>query len=292
VNTADAAAPAMQITVAIALHASSRWVDTIVANVRALPPLVTEVIVSDRSCVDDAARQVRARLADDPRVRVIAEASGWGWERHYQWLIEQARGEFFMWMPHDDYFPSDWVPCLAETLQAHPHAWLAFGRIELVEIDGRTPTALPDMNVYAPGPVTTRQAVDALIAARMGVPFRGLCRRQPILDAGIRMRAWRWYRGADQLWNLAVAVRGGMVHDPRTTTRKRMFAESLSAGFRTPAWGRTWHGLRQIPLGGTAHARLRLRLVAATARFLLEYGEGRWRYLVWGVGRLAERLRG
>lgn len=58
-------------------HGAHRSVDTgkrtYVANVRALPPLVTEVILSDRSCVDDAARQLRERLADDPRVRVLAE---------------------------------------------------------------------------------------------------------------------------------------------------------------------------------------------------------------------------
>lgn len=217
------------VTVAVPLHRSARWVEPVVDNVRALPPDVTEVVVSDRTCVDDAAAVLRERLADDPRVHVVAEPRGIGWEDHYQLLAEEAAGELFMWMPHDDRFDASWTSTLAAALEARPEAWLAFGHVACVEVDGVTPSG--DWPHPPPGVVAGWGALRMVLQGEMGMPFRGLWRREAVLDAGVRLAPRPDFHGVDVLWVFEVALRSALVYDERTETHKRFYPDSTFASW-------------------------------------------------------------
>lgn len=220
------------ITVAVPLHCSRRWVTNVVANVRALPSMVTEIIVSDRTCLDDAAEQIRDCLADDPRVVVLAEPSGLGWEEHFQQLLELGTGDLFMWMPHDDVFDPSWVPILAEALDAHPRAWLAYGRLEGIYDDDLTPSRWQPLP-RSTGEVSGWAALQMMLDGQMAVPFRGVFRRREVVAAGLRMETATTFVGSDMLWVLAVALRSAIVYDDRTMTRKRFHPTSTSASWRS-----------------------------------------------------------
>lgn len=220
------------VTVAIPLHGSARWVDNIAANVRALPPMVTEILISDQTCTDDAAHRLQALLADDPRVTIHAEAAGLGFAAHYQQLLEKATADLFMWMPHDDIFDPAWVPTLAAALERHPNAWLAFGRMLDVEADGVTPADQPPFP-GRPGIVQRRAAIRLMVSGWLGRPFRGLCRRRQVLAAGIRMDPATSLVAVDKEWVFAVAMHGPLVYDPQAITWKRRYSNSTSS---TPQW--------------------------------------------------------
>lgn len=219
------------VTVAIPLHNSLVWIDNVVANVRALPPMVTEIIISDQTCLDDAAEQIAAQLADDPRVVVLAEDAGLGFVDHYHLLLEKGRGELFMWMPHDDIFDPQWVPTLAKALEAYPNAWLAFGRLRSVEIDGVTPTGRGERMhmVVAPGEIEGWAALEFMLRGWMGYPFRGLFRRELVLAAGVLMEPDSAIVGVDKEWVFAVALHSALVYDDRAVTWKRRYAGSTAA---------------------------------------------------------------
>jgi len=282
------------VTVAIPLHGSRRWVDDVVANVRALPPSVTEIVLSDRTCVDDAADVLSDLLADDRRVTVVAEPTNLGWEDHFQLLVEEAQGDLFMWMPHDDAFPSSWVPTLAGALEAHPEAWLAFGAIDCVEEDGVTPAgAWPPAK---PGVIQGWEAVRMMLHGEMGVPFRGVFRRKQVLDASVRLSPSADFHGVDMLWVFTVALESALVHDPSTVTTKRFYPTSACA-----TWGAEQPGAHELEtlarlrshgprgaMGAAMRARTRLSWVKARLRPLLGPA---WRKLRRTVGgRDAQRL--
>ncbi|TDT15602.1 glycosyl transferase family 2 [Ilumatobacter fluminis] len=221
------------VSVAIPLHASAPWVDNIVGNIRRLPDLVTEIVVSDRTVVDDAADQLRRLLADDHRVVVRSEALDLGWPEHFQLLMEEATGDRFMWMPHDDIFEPSWIPVLDAALDRHPEAWIAFGRIEPVEADGVSPGPRPPYHPR-PGPISPARAAHLGIRG-MGVAFRGLVRRREVIAAGVRVDNPAGDLddpAVDIAWVLAVALRSGLVFDDRTATRKRYYGSSTSAQWR------------------------------------------------------------
>lgn len=221
------------VSVAIPLHASAPWVDNVVRNVRTLPDMVTEVLISDRTCRDDAASRIRERLSDDGRVRVVAEPRDLGWATHCQLLIEETRGELMMLMPHDDGFDASWVPVLRQALADHPQALLAYGRIEMVQPDGSTPDRFWAPHPRRPGLITGWDAVGMMVHGQLGVAFRGLLRRREVLAHGIRLPRPCAFRdespGVDQLWALAMALRGALVFDDRTVTHKRRHPASLTA---------------------------------------------------------------
>lgn len=237
------------VTVAIPLHASAPWVDNVEACVRALPPAVTEIIVSDQTSLDDAAERLSALLADDPRVTVVAGTTGIGWEDHHQLLAEQATGDLFMWMPHDDRFEPTWVPTLIDALHAHPEAWLAFGRMVCVEVDGTTPAGTwpPPLPT---GVIRGRALLDLMVRGELGIPVRGLFRRPEVLAAGIRLTPATTYLGSDLVWVLAVGLRSALVYDDSTVTWKRVFAGSASGSWPPQARERRQAALRTLHAHG------------------------------------------
>jgi hypothetical protein len=220
------------ITVAIPMHGSARWIDNIVSNVRALPPMVTEVLISDQTCIDDAADLVRELLIGDPRVTVRAEAAGLGFAEHYQQLLETAEGDLFMWMPHDDIFDPGWIPTLSAALAAHPKAWLAFGQLRHVGIDGVTPNQSQPYPIPH-GIISPWTTIRLMVSARLHIPFRGLFRRQKVLSANIHMDPNTSVVAIDKEWVLTVALHAPLVYDDRTFTLKRYHEDSTH---KTPLW--------------------------------------------------------
>ena len=224
-----------RVTVAIPLHRSARWIDVVTENVRRLPTQVDEILVSDQTCVDDAVDQLRTRIGTDRRVVIRAEDTGIGWQDHYQQLLEQAAGDLFMWMPHDDRFEPGWVPTLAAALDAHPGTWLSFGHMACVEADGSTSAgAWP----HPPsGPITAWGVLRMQLQGEMGLAVRGLFRRREVLSAGIRVTPDPSYPPSDMPWAFAVGLEGGFVHDDRATTWKRFYPASTHARWGDPPPG-------------------------------------------------------
>ena len=280
------------VTVAIPLHGSAQWVDNVVLNVRALPPMVTEVIVSDQTCIDDAAAQIAIRLADDPRVTIRAQAVGLGFAEHYHQLLDSASGELFMWMPHDDIFDPGWVPTLVAALVAHPQSWLAFGQLQFIEKDGITPIQITPLPVR-PGVIPPLTTVRLMMGNWMGYPFRGLFRRQKVLAANIRMDPDTSLVAIDQEWVLSVALHAPLVYDDRAITWKRLYKGSTHT---TSLWQIQHRGNAQQAAarllrlyGPTGIAGVGMRafvvVVATVHRLRATYGKH------WFVGRWLKYLR-
>lgn len=284
------------ITVAIPLHASARWIDNVVANVRALPPMVSEIIISDQTCLDDAANRIRARLADDRRVHVRAAPAGLSFVEHYHQLLESARGDLFMWMPHDDLFDPDWVPRLAAALAANPQAWLAFGG--LIWIDADDDATIPSQRPFPkPRIVSRNNAVRMFLAAQTWVAFRGLMRREAIIRAGLRMDPAESLVEVDLEWVLAIALRSKLVRDDGVLTWKRRYPGSASTTLEWHSQRRASNvraGLRMLSLHGpggleglvlratvyavggamAVRAQVARRLPPAAKRWLRQLGSG------------------
>jgi hypothetical protein len=286
------------ITVAIPLHGSAPWVDNVVDNVRALPPMVTEVIISDQTCIDDAAAQIAIRLADDPRVTVRAQAAGLGFTEHYHQLLETASGDLFMWMPHDDIFDPGWVPTLAGALAAHPQAWLAFGQLRCVKSDGKTPIQTVPLPVR-PGLISPLSTVRLMMGVWMGYPFRGLFRRKNVLAANIRMDPATSLVAVDQEWVFSVALHAPLVYDDRTVTWKRLYEGST---VWTPRWQSQRRGneqqaavrlLRLYGPTGIAGVGMRAYVVVVATVHRLRAAIGKHRYLRGSLKyfRLPKRFR-
>ncbi len=95
-----------------------------------------EVVVGDDLSTDDTLEIARRR--DDPRVRVLAFDSNAGMAGNWNRCIARARGKYVALVAQDDLVAPQWGERLAQLLESHPEADLAFGRREFSIADERS----------------------------------------------------------------------------------------------------------------------------------------------------------
>ena len=61
-----------------------------------------EILVADNASTDRSVEIAEARCRADERVRLIRAEENRGAAWNFNRLVEQAKGEFFWWLPHDD----------------------------------------------------------------------------------------------------------------------------------------------------------------------------------------------
>jgi glycosyltransferase involved in cell wall biosynthesis len=183
------------------------------------------VLISDDASTDRTGAMCERLAAIDGRVRVIRQPRRLGWVGNSNFLLDaaQGEGEYAFFAFHDDPVQPTYVERLAEALDRHPHAALAFsdilsrGAVErYVELDG----------------VSDRQERVRRVLRMRGpwwIPNRGLFR----LDAaraveGMRRHLAGEYK-ADWPWLVALAMRGAFVRVPEPLVHKVWRDESLSA---------------------------------------------------------------
>jgi glycosyltransferase involved in cell wall biosynthesis len=78
-----------------------------------------EVLISDDASPDPDVQDVLRDLAGtDPRVRVARQSRNLGHAANYQWVLNAAAGEYFMWLSDDDWIDPGYVEgCLAALAQ-------------------------------------------------------------------------------------------------------------------------------------------------------------------------------
>ena len=227
-----------RVSVLIPLHRSARWVDVVSANIAALPDDV-EVILSDRSRLDDGWDVLAARHGRDPRVRLLSGHDDPGWVAHYNALLVAGRAEYGVFLPQDDDFPAGYVPSLASALDRSRSSLLAFGDLVPVDVDRRAlewtfAPPPPSLNARSPGAAQAAWLATAWHDG-LGIPFRGVFRRAEVVRRRLLVRRAVRRTYEDMHWVLALAACGGLVHVPGCTSFKRYYAGSAHAGWSR--WG-------------------------------------------------------
>lgn len=68
-----------------------------------------ELVISDNASTDDTKAICEMYALKDPRIKYWRTASNKGASMNFQFVLEQAKGEFFMWAAADDRWDCDWV---------------------------------------------------------------------------------------------------------------------------------------------------------------------------------------
>jgi glycosyltransferase involved in cell wall biosynthesis len=90
-----------------------------------------ELIISDNGSTDRTADIARQYEAKDRRVRYVHHPQNRGSTFNHNFVVEQARGEFFKWVSDDDLYAPDLLQRCIDALDSRPeivlaHAWTAF----------------------------------------------------------------------------------------------------------------------------------------------------------------------
>lgn len=202
-----------RLTIAIPLYRSARFLEGIVANLEVVVRLGdVEVLVSDRHGEDDTLERLRERYGGDPRFRFFAAADRIDWVAHYAWLLEQGRGRYFAWMPHDDRFPAGYYGGLCDHLDGEPATLLAFGPMTCEDESGREIEPMRALREAPPwdrgdGEWRRRDAC-RMLRGPAWVAFHGVFRREAVQASGVRLAPTLHNEGADTVWVFGLALRG------------------------------------------------------------------------------------
>jgi glycosyltransferase involved in cell wall biosynthesis len=243
-----------------------------------------EVLISDDASPGGEVEEAGRRLAgEDSRVRFVRQPENLGHARNYQWVLENARGELFMWLADDDWLDERYVErCVAEL----DGAALVCGQA-LYYGDGRHAVDERPLNLVAARPGARLLAYFAQVNVN-GALF-GVARRGDLLDIGFPDEP-----GGDWLLVGELAARGPVrtlrdVHIHRSSTGLGSDDESLARSFGLDGFLARHHHLavaasvaRMVSRHAPAAAPLCAALVAA--RF-----EGAKALRAAGLGGLEER---
>jgi glycosyltransferase involved in cell wall biosynthesis len=90
-----------------------------------------ELIISDNASTDCTEEICRRYLTLDSRIRYFRQPANLGAAENHNFVVQQARGEYFKWASHDDLYDRNLLLRCIEALDAKPevvlsHAWQAF----------------------------------------------------------------------------------------------------------------------------------------------------------------------
>jgi glycosyltransferase involved in cell wall biosynthesis len=116
---------------------------------RALASLVSqsysdiEIIISDNNSTDDTFRICSDIAETDSRIRVHRHLQNIGATNNFQYVLDSAEGEYFMWAAHDDLWHPEFIEKLVESLDKDSNCVVAFCGFEHVDTGGETICTYP-----------------------------------------------------------------------------------------------------------------------------------------------------
>ena len=79
-----------------------------------------ELIISDNASTDATEALCRRYAAGDARIRYVRQSDNIGAANNFAFVLEQARGAWFMWAACDDVRSPDFIEVNLAFLEAHP----------------------------------------------------------------------------------------------------------------------------------------------------------------------------
>jgi glycosyltransferase involved in cell wall biosynthesis len=97
-----------------------------------------ELVISDNCSTDCTGNICQEYVKKNGRVRYYRSEKNQGQVWNFKRVLEEAKGEYFMWSAHDDVWKPEFVRLLQSELQVHPEAGVAMSGIDIVDESGRT----------------------------------------------------------------------------------------------------------------------------------------------------------
>lgn len=181
-----------------------------------------ELIISDNASADGTEEICLEYAEKDSRIRYVRQLENRGPAANFQFVLNEAKGEYFMWAAHDDLWGTDFLSAGVQALAFDQDAVAAFGRVEYVNQENEVflidlpPYGLCDNPYSSTATYLNTNIPDHLIY--------GVYRREFLIRHG-------WDSGVscpDKVIIFNAVVAGGYMDAPRMELRIRYRAKTKS----------------------------------------------------------------
>ncbi len=268
------------VTIGIPTYNGAHRIERAIASAVAQTHERVEVVVSDNASTDGTADVLTAWTARDPRVRWVRQPTNLGAVGNYEFVLREARGEYFMWLGDDDHLDPDYVASCVASLQ-EPNTTLVAGSA-IYYREGHPPT--PGQALSLEGADPCERVLEYFQRVEDNGIFYGVSR-----TADRKAAPWPRAMGSDWFVVAALVFRGRArtlpaTHVHRTDTWDRTRGPARAA--RTLGVS-SWHG--RYPMAAIAVAAL--REIAASPTYTSLPASDRMRLAAGSALRIARRGR-
>ena len=207
-----------------------------------------ELIISDNASTDTLTKAITEEYARrDSRIRLTRQPFNQGTVPNFIWVLKQARGEYFMWAAHDDFWSSNYVEALADRLDHAREAVLATPSIQ-VATTRRNGTK--EQEIIPSAPNGDRDATLAVyIEYFMSVVWvYGLYRREWVAKAAPEWKQYPLLSG-DVIWLWGVLLQEQIVGASAATffyTADHRVRKKLTYRQTVVMWGIVWFHITRL----------------------------------------------
>lgn len=96
-----------------------------------------EIVISDNGSTDSTKTLIDLYANKCARIRVIYQSENVGALANFRRVLDEAKGEFFFWAAHDDWWSPDFVASAVRTLELNPEAAGCMGTVQYVDHEGK-----------------------------------------------------------------------------------------------------------------------------------------------------------
>ena len=175
-----------------------------------------ELIISDNASTDSLTKAITEDYAKrDSRIRLTRQPFNQGAVPNFIWVLHEAKGDYFMWAAHDDFWSSNYVEALANRLDQVPEAVLAAGSSQVATTRRNGAT---EQEIVPSAPNGDRDAtLGVYIKHFMAcVWVYGLYRTEWVANAAPEWKQYPLLSG-DVIWLWGVLLQQRVVGDPAAT---------------------------------------------------------------------------
>ena len=211
------------VTLGLPVFNGERYLESALADLVAQDYPYLEILISDNASTDRTAEICQTFAARDSRIRYVRQATNLGAWKNFEFLVAQARGDYFAWCGHDDSHAPGFARRCAEMLQRHPEAVLCGTQVQFMDEEGALRHDWEDLNFSTLG-LGLRKRVNRLIDHMDWVDMLGLARREALQRALPFETVW----GSDVVLSMKLLQQGDFCKVEEPLFRYRVRSEPKS----------------------------------------------------------------
>jgi glycosyltransferase involved in cell wall biosynthesis len=182
-----------------------------------------EIVVSDNCSPGSQTESlVQEYLAKDSRIQYFRQQENMGMTYNFQFVLDKANGEYFMWASDDDEWDSTFISKCVDVLKKNPEVVLCATKASLIDSD-RKQVAIYFDNVDTFGLSKRARIKKVILGIRQNTTFHGLRRAEITKKLGTRNQF-----GFDHVYMMLLSFYGSFVILPEVLFKCHIGGTSTS----------------------------------------------------------------
>lgn len=138
----------VKVSIGLPVYNGENYVASAIEGVLSQTFRDLELVICDNASTDGTQTICERYAAQDPRVRYIRNETNIGAAPNFNKVFHEARGTYFAWKAHDDYYAPTWVEQCVAALDRDPSVVLAYSAIQMLDMENRPLSLVAETGQY------------------------------------------------------------------------------------------------------------------------------------------------